>query len=91
MLFALPSTRASRNMKGIFTKAKLKQMEADEEQQYEHKDETDENFSLFNVTYKNMLAMVVCDVQKIECMVHKCPHTQCLAKSAGSHINLHYL
>ena len=73
MLFAMPSTRASRNMKGIFTKAKLKQMEADEEQQYEHKEETDENFSLFNVTYKNMLAMVVCDVQKIECMVHKCP------------------
>ena len=46
-------------------------MEADKEQEYEHKDETEQNFS-FNVTYKNMLAMVVCDVQKMECMVHRC-------------------
>ena len=51
-------------------------MEADEEQEYEHKGETEQNFSLFHATYKNMLAMVVCNVQKMECMVHwchKCP------------------
>ena len=51
-------------------------MEADEEQEYEQKSETEQNFSLFNATYKNMLAMVVCNVQKMECMVnrcHKCP------------------
>ena len=41
-------------------------------QEYEYKDETEENFSLFNVAYKNMLAMVVCDVQKMECMIHQC-------------------
>ena len=51
-------------------------MEADKEKEYEHKGETEQNFSLFNATYKNMLAMVVCNVQKMECMVHwchKCP------------------
>ena len=47
-------------------------MEADEEQECEHKDETEQNFSLFNAAYKNMIAMVVCDVQKMECMVHRC-------------------
>ena len=55
-----------------FYKNKSKQMEADEEQEYEHKGETEQNFSLFNATYKNMLAMVVCNVQKMECMVHRC-------------------
>ena len=51
-------------------------MEAARKQEYEHKDEIEQNFSLFNVTYKNMLAVVVCDVQKLECMLHwyhKCP------------------
>ena len=47
-------------------------MEADKEQEYEHKDEPEQNFSLFNVTYKNMLRIVVCDVQKMECMVQRC-------------------
>ena len=47
-------------------------MEADKEQDYECRDEIEQNFSLFNITYKNMLAMVVCDVQKMECMVHQC-------------------
>ena len=47
-------------------------MEADKEQDYECRDEIEQNFSLFNITYKNMLAMVVCDVQKMECMVHRC-------------------
>ena len=55
-----------------FYKNKSKQMEADEEQEYEQKGETEQNFSLFNATYKNMLAMVVCNVQKMECMVHRC-------------------
>ena len=55
-----------------FYKNKNKQMEADKEQEYEHKDETEQNFPLFNVTYKNMLAMVVYNVQKMECMVHRC-------------------
>ena len=47
-------------------------MEADEEQESEHKGETEQNFSLFNATYKKTLAMVVCDVQKMECMIHRC-------------------
>ena len=55
-----------------FYKNKNKQMEADKEQDYECRDEIEQNFSLFNITYKNMLAMVVCDVQKMECMVHQC-------------------
>ena len=42
-------------------------MEADQEQEYEHKNETELNFSLFNVTYKNMLTM-----EKMEYMVHHC-------------------
>ena len=35
-----------------------------------------QNFLLFNVTHKNMSAMIVCNIQKMECMVdrcHKCP------------------
>ena len=55
-----------------FYKNKRKQIEADKEQEYEHKGGTEQNFSLFNATYKNMLAMAVCDVQKMECMVHRC-------------------
>ena len=47
-------------------------MEADKEQEYEHKDETEQNFSLFNATYKNMLTIVVCDVQKMEFMGQRC-------------------
>ena len=50
-----------------FYKNKNKQMEAEQEQEYEHKDEAELNFSLFNVTYKNMLTM-----EKMECMVHHC-------------------
>ena len=42
-----------------FYKNKNKQIEAGDEQEYGHKDETEQNFSLFNVTYKNMLAIVV--------------------------------
>ena len=45
-------------------------MEADEE--HGRKDKTEQNFSLFNVTHKNMLAMIVCNIQKMECMVHRC-------------------
>ena len=59
-----------------FYKNKRKQIKADKEQEYEHKGGTGQNFSLFNATYKNMLATAVCDVQKMECMVHwchKCP------------------
>ena len=59
-----------------FYKNKRKQIEADKEQEYEHKGGTEQNFSLFNATYKNMLATAVCDAQKMECMVHwchKCP------------------
>ena len=59
-------------MKGISTKTKNKQMEVDKEQEHEHKDEAEQSFLLFNVTYKIMLAMVVCDVQKMECMFHQC-------------------
>ena len=51
---------------------KQKQLKPDEEEDCEHKNETEQNFSLFNVTYKNILAMVVCDVQKMDCMVHRC-------------------
>ena len=41
MLFAKPSTRASRNVEGISTKKnKEKKTGADKEQEYEHKDET---------------------------------------------------
>ena len=40
MLFAKPSTRASRNVEGISTKKKQKKTGADKEQEYEHKDET---------------------------------------------------
>ena len=47
-------------------------MEADKEQEYEHKDETEQKFSLFNETYKNMLTTIVCDVQKMDCMVDRC-------------------
>ena len=47
-------------------------MEADKKQEYEHKDETEQKFSLFNETYKNMLTTIVCDVQKMDCMVHRC-------------------
>ena len=53
-----------------FYKNKNKQMEADEE--HGRKDKTEQNFSLFNVTHKNMLAMIVCNIQKMECMVHRC-------------------
>ena len=36
----------------------------------------DKDFSLYNITYKELLDMVVCDSEKMECMVHccdKCP------------------
>ena len=55
-----------------FYKNKNKQMEADKEKEYECRDETEQNFLLFNITYKNVLAMVACNVQKMECMVHQC-------------------
>ena len=44
MLFAKPSTRASRNVEGISTKKK-KKTGADKEQEYEHKDGTQEIFN----------------------------------------------
>ena len=55
-----------------FYKNKNKQTKADEEQENELEDETEETFTLFNVTYKNILAMVVCNVRKMECMVYWC-------------------
>ena len=32
----------------------------------------DKDFSLHNITYKELLDMVVCDSEKMECMVHRC-------------------
>ena len=32
----------------------------------------DKDFSLYNITYKELLDMVVCDSEKMECMVHRC-------------------
>ena len=64
--------------KGVLQKQE-KTNEAYEEQEDEHGDEIEEDFTLFNITYKDMLVKVVCDAQKMECMVHwfdKCPHTQ---------------
>ena len=54
-----------------FYKNKRKQMEADKEQEYEHKGGTEQNFSLFNATYKNMLAMAVCDVTNAQHAQHR--------------------
>ena len=47
MLFAKPSTRASRNVEGISPKKKKtkKKTGADKEQEYEHKDGTQEIFN----------------------------------------------
>ena len=57
MLFTVSSTRASRNVKGILKKEKW--TEADEEQENEHKDETEETFTLFiKGTNKNVLLNV---------------------------------
>ena len=32
----------------------------------------EEDFTLYSTTYKDMLGIVVCDTEKMECMVHRC-------------------
>ena len=45
-------------------------MEADEEQENEHKDETEKTSRNKEPNKKNMLAVVMCSVRKMQFMVH---------------------
>ena len=38
----------------------------------ENPEEQQEEFPLINTTYKDMISMIVCDAEKLECMVHRC-------------------
>jgi hypothetical protein len=44
----------------------------DGEQLESLEEEHHEEFSLINTTYKDLMAMIVCDTEKLECMVHRC-------------------
>ena len=73
-------------MVDAFCNAISKCIKKHEKEYYKSKDQTEENqndaneqqaeenidFARFDVTYKDMMKMIVCDVEGMECMVHRC-------------------